>query len=307
MSFSVSNLTTFTENNGDLLLNKLMTVQTIASDSAVVHPGIKSAVNISQLATTLYAQAGGNCSFTSSGSTVLSDLTIATDEVVYAETLCPKTLNAYGLQKKMKPGRAGNESLPVEELFVQERLELIQAEIEKQIWAGDKVNGNGNLAFSNGLLRAAEVASGSTVNITGSSFVAATALAAVNTYAASIPAGNRGLIDYELYLSPAAFAIYVQGAIAANLYHYSPDFDWSKGIVHVGADRITVKQSVGLVGKTTWLLMPVKTIQVGVDALADSETIEFFFDKAARNVKMYVSYRIGATIAFPANVVVVKP
>jgi len=311
MAFNVSALSTYTDNKGELIKKAVVNVKTISRPEIEFRAGIKYSEQFTTVASAMAGQAGG-CGWTTSGTTTLAPVTLTVNTVQFNETMCPETLTQYGLSKAMKPGIAGSEELPVEEVFVNEKLDSLGSIMEKMIWQGATSGNNGegavtgNNTLANGILKAVFDASASTVNVTSTGWTSSNALQKVDTIEASIPAAAFGVLDYFFYVSPAYYSLYVQALRTANLYNIPLDYNSQDGVKHASAANITIVPVQGLAGSSYGVLAPKGSIYVGTDLTSDFDEFKVWYSQDNNEVRTRAAFRIGTAIAFADQIVRVK-
>lgn len=162
MSFTVSGLTDYTEQNKQPLITKaLFGAKTIGLMTPMT--GIKSSETINIGDTDAVFQTGGTCGFSASGTTTLTQRTVTVGKIKVQEALCPKTLEAKYTQTMLQAGST-YDSLPFEQIYSELKASYIAKQMETAIWQGDTTSGTGNLSKFDGLIKLID-ASYSAVNL----------------------------------------------------------------------------------------------------------------------------------------------
>lgn len=297
MALNVSGLAAYTDQTSGELTKRMILKGNTASIVTVM-PGIKSAKNLNTIGSTLYMQLGA-CGFTTSGATALSKVALTVTDLKVNESICLNTLEDYYTQVMMRPG-SYNEAIPFEEIFANEKADLISKVIDTQIWQGNTTSGSGNLALVDGLLAYVDASAitGSTVNVAPAAFTASTAIAAVDTLVANVPTDIMGVSDLTLFVSHSEFQVYLTALRNANYFHFSPDFDINAGIMHP-ASNVRVRPVVGLQGSTRHILTPASNIYVGTDLMSDSEQFSIYYSKDNDEVRFICKFKLGVAVLFP--------
>ena len=308
MSLNVSALSTYTdETSGELIKKSIMEGNT--SKLISVMPGIKSAKTLNRLASTLYMQAGA-CGFTDSGSTLLDQVTLTVTDIKINENICLNTLEDYYTQVMMRPG-SYNEQIPFENIFADEKAELISKEIDKMMWQGNTSTGSGNLSLVDGFLSYFTTNSGSTgANVTkvdwaGALTTAGTAINDVDDLISNIPVDIVGVNDLTLFVSHTQFQYYLVDLRNKNYFHFSPDFNIENGIIHPGSN-VRIIPVTGLAGSTSKVLTPASNLYLGTDLLSDAESFKIWYSEDTDYVKFLSKFKMGVTAAWLSFVVYSK-
>ena len=308
MSFNVNALSTYTDNKGELIKKAIVNVKTVARPEIELRTGIKYSEQFSIVSSAMAGQAA-SCGWSTSGTTTLSPVTITVNEIDFKEALCPKTLNQYGLAKAMKAGSAGNEELPVEEVFVNEKIDSLGQIVEQMIWRSSTTAHNGeeavtaNNTLSTGLLYRVFAASASTTNIVSTGWTSSNALAKVDTAELSIPAANFGVVDYFLYVAPNYYSLYIQALRVANLFHVSPTWEYGQGVTHPSAGRIVIVPTQGMAGSDYGILAPKGALFIGTDLLSDNDELKIWYSQDNDEVRTKATFKIGTAVAFASDIV----
>jgi len=304
MGLNVTNLTDFVnENKMELIKKSILEGRTM--DYVVIQPDIKSSAAINIIDSTIQAQAGG-CSFNDLGSTELKQRNISVDAVRVNESICLDELEAKWTQSLMNKG-SYNETIPFEEIYVQDKAEKIANMIETMVWQGDKDTGVGNLAYTNGFLKVidAEVALGNVIegNVEGeTSITVANIISIVDGMVDSVPEAIINADDLYLFISYADFRTYARALRNANLFHY----DGQEGkdfIMTIPGTNVTMVATSGLNATSRMVLSRKANLYVGTDLLNDYEDFDIFYSKDNQEVRFISKFKIGTQLSFPDFIV----
>jgi hypothetical protein len=187
MALNTAGLTAYV-NQERLPLIRKMVLEGRTPSWVTVIPDVKSSASINIIDTTLNLQTG-NCGWTDSGSTILSQVNLNVCVLRYQESICLDTIEQFYLQAQMNPG-SYNKEIPFEEIFVLNKVENISKTLDQILWQGSTTTGTGNLALCNGWIQLANTTySGSVVNGNVTSATAITA-AAFTAVAAAVTAAT---------------------------------------------------------------------------------------------------------------------
>ncbi len=150
MSFTVSGLTNYTEEQKQALITKgLFASKTISLMTPMT--GIKSAETINIIDTDAVFQAGGTCGFSASGTTAITQRVVTVGKIKVQEALCPKTLEAKYTQTMLQAG-SQYDKIPFEQIYSEYKALQIAKAMETAIWQGDLTSGTANLSKFDGLI-----------------------------------------------------------------------------------------------------------------------------------------------------------
>ena len=301
MSFT-NNLSTYVQQNPDLMKKAIVNVKTIANfDEIVLRTGLKGGEEIPTVASTIQLQAAG-CGWTNSGNTVLNKITLNTDKLELKESLCVEELEATQLSKLMRKGANATDTLVAAETFVSEKQDSLGQAIEQIIWRGSKTGNNGksavtgNNALANGVIFRVMQSSASTINVNSSGWSNTVGFTKVQTLENSIPSSVYSVIPYTLYLPMAYFTYYVNSLVNANLFNYPADWMETLTIKHPSAGNITIRGVQGMASENIGILAPTDSIFIGIDGESDQDQFDVFYDKSTDTVKVKAKFRIGTAI-----------
>lgn len=300
MALNVSALAAYTDETSGELVKKMILKGNTPSIISVM-PGIKSSKNINTIGSTIYMTLG-SCGFTNSGTTALGKVNLAVTDIKINESICLDTLEDYYTQVMMRPG-SYNENIPFEQIYAEEKSELISKEIDKILWQGNTTSGSGNLSLVNGFLAYLDAIPTQTITGATAAFSAASVISAVDALVAKVPADIVNVSDLTLFVSPSEYQVYLTGLRNGNYYHYSADFNFNAGVKHPSSN-VTIRPIVGLQGSTRHILTPASNLYMGVDLLTDAEQFSIFYSKDNDEVRFISKFKLGCAVAFPSYVVV---
>jgi hypothetical protein len=304
MSFDLTGLAAYTDEHAiDLIKRSTLRGRTL--DLIQIQPGIKSSAEINILDSDLVLQAGA-CGFGASGSTTLTQRTIAVDKVKINEAYCLDDLESFYVQKLMRPG-SYNEDNPIEQIWAEEKAEKIQAVVEDIIWKGDKVGGSGNLALSNGFLQIFG-ASGSGVidgNPAGLTAINDSNIVDImDNQVSLINVNDIDADDLHIFCGYEIYRMYAKALRDANLFHYdgteNQGADFSQLVPGTNVRVIAVR---GLNGTNKIVTGRAANFYFGTDLMNDQESWRAQFDTIEDDLKLTVKFKLGVQVAFPERVV----
>jgi hypothetical protein len=317
MALSLSDLTAYVEENkADLISKAILGGKTM--DLVDVRYGIKSTEQIPTLESTTPFQSAASCGFTTSGTTTIGKILVATNPIAVAEQICLQDLEAYFTQKYLPQG-ANVDTVSIAGDIINRKVANIARSVEQALWQGKTTYTNSTvLKQFNGFL--------STIDTAGTA-IAATQQSAIN---ASTVLG----IFEDIYTKVPAAAIYNEPVIAfcgmdtfrillnkiTSTYGFYGNYttDAAAGrweIVYPGtnmkvvavpgmnADNPVDTGSLATAVKNRIIATYASNLVVGTDLGTDMASIEAWWSVDDRVWKMYSRFRLGTAIKFADHIV----
>ena len=205
MSFNVSALTAYVQENTDLLSEAVLNSEELAN--VAIRTGISVGTTSINVFSGTITEQDRDCNMTDSGELAFDQIQVAVDDKAIAQSLCPTTLRDYWMSERMKPGAAGGEEIPFEAVVV----DYVQKSVSKNI--SDFIGGQ----------IAAQVTVANGANDSGQTVAStlATILDDLNDLYDALDERVKMMDDVVIFLSPANHRLAVRAAVAANQYHYS--------------------------------------------------------------------------------------
>ena len=247
--------------------SKLFTLQT----------GVKSETAIVRLDSTVEF-ANDNCSFSAGGSDTFTNRTLVPNFIKVNKVYCDKDLLRSWKASDVRIAATNNDSIPFEQQILENNANIISSEIEKILWIGDKTNGQGNMAYADGIktlidadiaagvIPAANVIAKSTDNI----------WTRVEKLWLALPANIAD--KCTIVMSISMYKSLIAEMTDANMYHI---FEQYEGVIYA---------------------MPLDEVYYGVDLENDNEDVDFYFDKSDRNFKYVCEFVVAVQYAFPEHI-----
>ena len=193
---------------------------------------------------------------------------------------------------------AGREQLPFEEKFMEEISNAISESIEKLVWQGDSSHTN----EPDGFLKILETVGSGVVSATWSA--GTTAYNKIKTVYNAIPANIIDKEDTVIFVGEETYREFIQELVAANLYHFSPDY--RAGEYMVPGTSIRVIAVNGLNGTDKIVAGRLSNFFYGVGAEDDKDTFDFWYSQDNREFRLAVYFAIAVQIAYPNEIVLGK-
>ena len=275
MSFNVSALTAYVQENTDLLSEAVLNTEELAN--VAIRTGISVGTTSINVFSGTITEQDRDCNMTDSGELAFDQIQVAVDDKAIAQSLCPTTLRDYWMSERMKPGAAGGEEIPFEAVVV----DYISKSISKNI--SDFIGGQ----------IAAQVTVANGANDSGQTVAStlATILDDLNDLYDALDERVKMMDDVVIFLSPANHRLAVRAAVAANQYHYS--FGDGQGDFYLPGTNAKLVKSSGLVGNAGMFALPSKYAIFATGLMSDEENIRLPYDPVSDSVKLRAYYRRG--------------
>ena len=302
MAYNVSGLTTYVNENKDVLLRDIVlggeggfTVEKLAKQLGVKTSERLHPMNVS---TTLQEAAG--CGFSAVGSTVISERVIETAQAKVNDEWCEENLLGKFAEYQIDI-QAGKEKLPFEAEIMGQIVRNINKEVERQIWVG-----NADDDLIDGFIAQA-IGADSASTITGTTASGASAYEAILLTLSLIP--EEILDDAVIFVSPKIFRDYIQDLVKANLYHYDPA-NGAPEEMFIPGSNVIVKKTYGLKGgfkSTDYIYASTyENMVYAADLLNAKEELKVWFSDDNDVTRLKVRFNFGVKTLFPDAVVVVE-
>lgn len=295
-SFDVSALSTYTNENTDLIARALYGATTINSGIQVL-PGQKGDVKLNKLNHNLYLQAAA-CGWSVSGDTDFNQVSVDVCSIDYKEAVCPKTLEPYWQGQLMAQG-SDPETFPFAQYIVDNKADALSSQVEYMFWQGDSTFGSGNLALCDGI---GAFLSGATGDVyvsaaaTGGTFGSAAINTAIQAMINEVDERVYNNGDLALYMSVANYKIYVNYLISANLYNYAQNVDGKTLKTTIPGHNIEVIGTPGLRGTNYFYLTPKSNLVFVTDLLDETEDLDMWYSQDNREVRIAGSFKFGVGV-----------
>jgi hypothetical protein len=306
MALDVSALSTYVEQNELPLVTKSLFSAKTAS-LLTLQTGIKYQEAINILETDAIFQDGSGCGFSSSGTTRISQRILTVGQIKVNESICPKQLNKYYVQKELKKGSLPeNEQVPFEEEYSGEKAGKIAEQLENSIWQGDTTSGDANLKRFDGFLKIMDAAGDYVSATSQASITSANIFSILDDFYAKIPAALIDKEDFRAFCGWDTFRMLMSAIRTANLYHYNTDDAVQKGEIVVPGTNIKLVAVHGLDSTNRIVGARLSNLYYGVDMENEEERFEIFYAREADEVRYVAEFKAGVQVAFTSEIVMYK-
>lgn len=275
MSFNVSALTAYVQENTDLLSEAVLNTDELAN--VAIRTGVSVGTTSINVFSGTITEQDRDCNMTDSGELAFDQIQVNVDDKAIAQSLCPTTLRDYWMSERMKPGAAGGEEVPFEQTVV----DYVSKSIQKNI--SDFIGGQ----------IAAQVTVANGANDSGQTVASTlgTILDDLNDLYDALDERVKMMDDVVIFLSPANHRLAVRAAVAANQFHYS--FGDGQGDFYLPGTNAKLVKSSGLIGNDGMFALPSKYAIFATGLMSDEENIRLPYDPVSDSVKLRAYYRRG--------------
>ena len=240
---------------------------------------------------------GASCGWNPTEGVALSQRLLKPTFLKVNQVFCDKDLLKKWASYEVKLA-AGREQLPFEEKFLEEIANAINESIEKLVWQGDSSHTN----EPDGFLKILETGGSGVVSATWTA--GTTAYNKIKTVYNAIPANIIDKEDTVIFVGEETYREFIQDLVAANLYHFSPDY--KAGEYMVPGTSIRVIAVNGLNGTGKIVAGRLSNFFYGVGAEDDTDTFEFWYSQDNREFRLAAYFAIAVQVAYPNEIVLGK-
>lgn len=276
-----------------LIAKSFLTGKTV--DLVQLETGVKQDTALNLLTAKVEFGDGSSCGWTPTAGVVLSQRLLKPVFLKINQAFCDKNLLKKWASYEVNLA-AGRETLPFAEKFMDEIAKGIQEKIENLIWNGDSNNVGGNIE-PDGYLKILDNDGAGAVDISG-----LTNYNAIKAVYNAIPAQIIDKEDTVIFVSEQRYRAYIQELVAANLYHWTPDY--KDGEYKLPGTSIRVIAVNGLNTSNKIVAGRLSNFFYGVGAEDDKDTFDFWYSKDNREFRLAVYFAIAVQVAFPEEVVI---
>ena len=240
---------------------------------------------------------GASCGWDATEGVALSQRLLKPTFLKINQAFCDKDLLKKWASYEVKLA-AGREQLPFEESFMEEIANAINESIEKLVWQGDSSHTN----EPDGFLKILETGGSGVVSATWSA--GTTAYNKIKTVYNAIPANIIDKEDTVIFVGEETYREFIQDLVAANLYHFSPDYKAGEYMVPGTSVRVIAVNGLNSTGKI--VAGRLSNFFYGVGAEDDKDTFDFWYSKDNREFRLAAYFAIAVQVAYPNEIVLGK-
>lgn len=259
---------------------------------------VKSKTALNLISTDVVFGDGSTCGWNEAGTTTLSQRYIDPKFLKINQSFCYKALLGKWASYQVAL-TAGKETLPFEEDFVNGVLDGVKTGIEKMIWQGKKTEENQFDGFLEILSNEATAKKVVVAKGTG-------AYEAIKSVYAAIPSEVVMKEDTVIFVSEGMYRNFIQDLVAANLYHFNPDY--KDGEYLLPGTSVRVIATSGLngtagAGEDRIVAGRLSNMFYGVSAEEDTDTFDIWFSKDQDEFRLKIQFAVGVNVAYPDEMV----
>lgn len=296
-AYNLSQLDVWIDQNAtDMLIKSIL--GEVLPRYATIRPNIKGTQQVGFLTNDIYLQ-DGSCGFNASGQTNIDQVTIETCNKKLNQSLCAYDLYDYFLSQRLSNSNF-QESVPFEELVIQDISNRIADTVEKQLWRNTTATGAteyNNQCF-NGALALVTSGNGATSVV----YTAATSTNGLDVFSAyyeKIPVNvlhRNDLVMFCSYADYRGLVASMRNSSYVNLFSFD-DASAAKGqewSVMLPGTNVRIIPTQGLDGQTAVIGGPASYFMVGMNA-TDNGGIEIkgMYDPYEDIVKIFARLVYG--------------
>lgn len=306
MALDLSGLAAYVEENSQPLIQSAILSPKVL-DYVTKWENVKSTVQLPTLESTVPYQAGASCnSVTTSGTTTIGKVQLATSAIEFAESICINDLEAYFTQKYLPKG-ANVDTFSILQDILNRKLAKVAIQNEQLIFQGKTTYTNSTvLKQINGFISTIDTA-GTAVTATATTWSLANARTIMEEIIfQKIPnaiIGNSPVV----MIGQDNFRTLLQKLWVDNLFAFSPqgneqgamEFTYPgtnvKVVAFAGLNSDTPVDTGALPSavKNRIIVATKDNLHVGMDLASDSSNIETWYEKKERKLYIYGRFRLG--------------
>ena len=296
MALNVSTLSNYVEEKRlPLIAKSFLRGKTI--DLIQIETGVLQDTALNLVSASVKFGDGASCGWNATEGVALSQRFLKPTFLKVNQVFCDKDLLKKWASYEVKLA-AGREQLPFEEKFMEEIANAINESIEKLVWQGDSSHTN----EPDGFLKILEAGGSGVVSATWTA--GTTAYNKIKAVYNAIPANIIDKEDTVIFVGEETYREFIQDLVAANLYHFSPDYKAGEYMVPGTNIRVIAVNGLNSTGKI--VAGRLSNFFYGVGAEDDKDTFDFWYSQDNREFRLAAYFAIAVQIAYPNEIVLGK-
>ena len=296
MAINVSALNNYVEEKRlPLIAKSFLRGKTI--DLIQIETGVLQDTALNLVSASVQFGDGASCGWNPTDGVALSQRLLKPTFLKINQAFCDKDLLKKWASYEVKLA-AGREQLPFEENFMEEIANAINESIEKLVWQGDSSSDN----QPDGFLKILETGGSGVVSATWTA--GTSAYNKIKTVYNAIPANIIDKEDTVIFVGEETYREFIQDLVAANLYHFSPDYKAGEYMVPGTSIRVIAVNGLNSTGKI--VAGRLSNFFYGVGAEDDKDTFDFWYSKDNREFRLAAYFAIAVQVAYPNEIVLGK-
>ena len=283
-----SRLKNYLETNGVEVLTKAL----FNSESAKyfqIQTGVTAETPIIRLDSSITLADASTCGFEANGSDTFSNRLLSPKFLKVNKEFCPKTLLKTWAHSDVRMNALG-ETLPFEELLINNNINELAKVNERLIWEGKTSGGVGNMALMDGIITIAR-ADENTIKLVKGSDDLWTRVE--KTWLALAP---EVADKCTLFMSIANYKQLIVELMNKNMYNVFETYEGEYRMTMPGTNLVI--RGVSGITEDVLICTPEDNLYLGVDGESDDEVCDLYFDKSSRTFKFVVEYAYAVQYAF---------
>ena len=288
-----SRLKNYLETNGTEVLTKAL----FNSESAKyfqIQTGCTAETPIIRLDSSITLADASTCGFEATGSDTFSNRLLSPKFLKVNKEFCPKTLLKTWAHSDVRMNALG-ETLPFEELLINNNINELAKVNERLIWEGDTTSGTGNMLLMDGIITIAKKDENTVKQVKGSD----TIWQRVQKLWLALPAEIAD--KTTIFMSIANYKQLIVELMNANMFHVFESYEGTYEMTLPGAN-VKIKGVSGITSDVI-LATPEDNLYLGIDGENDDEVVDLYFDKSSRTFKFCIEYAYCVNYAFSEYVI----
>lgn len=282
MSFNLTGLTAYTQENTDLIAEAILNTEVLKH--IAVRTGVSVGTTTINLFSTDFSDAARACGWDVTTEFAFDQLPVTVSDRQVKQEVCSSDLRAFWLSERMQPGEAGNEEVPFAELISNYYLTGIKKNIEDFI-GQELITASAGFAVQGG---------------TPAALTVSNAIEQLNDLYDALDERAKMMDDVIIVLSPANYRTAVRALVAAGtvgMYHYN--FADGQGDIYLPGTNAKLVKNSGFAGTNTVVALPGKYAVFCTGLMDDMDKFNMFYDQGMDVVKMTAFYRRGLGVYSP--------
>ena len=296
MALNVSTLSNYVEEKRlPLIAKSFLRGKTI--DLIQIETGVLQDTALNLVSASVEFGDGASCGWNPTEGVALSQRLLKPTFLKVNQVFCDKDLLKKWASYEVKLA-AGREQLPFEEKFMEEIANAINESIEKLVWQGDSSHTN----EPDGFLKILETGGSGVVSVTWTA--GTSAYNKIKAVYNKIPANIIDKEDTVIFVGEETYREFIQDLVAANLYHFSPDYKAGEYMVPGTSIRVIAVNGLNSTGKI--VAGRLSNFFYGVGAEDDKDTFDFWYSQDNREFRLAAYFAIAVQVAYPNEIVLGK-
>jgi len=296
--YDVSDLDAYIDQtSADLMVKSVLSSPTM--DLVGFQEGIKDSSKIKLTDVDVTYQDGSDCDVTANGDVTHSDRTISVDPITVLVKLCANDLHGVSVEQFLPRGsNAETQTIPNEALIVDYFLRKHRAQLEQNIWKGNKSTGSGNLALSNGFI--ANIGAG-VVDINTNGYTTLDSNNAYDVFFKMYEDMNQEVIEdgAQFFVGREFYNALAKNMVDLNFFtpYESAQLASNPSMILAGTD-IRINRVAGLNSSNLAYIAKPMDLVVGTDLRNDFEEVTSWYEKKDDAMYIRVKFKIGTQVPY---------